>query len=216
MENLTLFDGKVCRTCRLWKSFDQYNRHCATRDRLRHECKHCRGTKLIQYRADNPEKSREWSKRHNQNRLLKDPHYNSKQGKKWRAANPSRSIELALRWQAEHPDKKREYGRWYWYRHPEQGQKAHRLRKARLRGAEGRHSVLEWLDLLETTGSRCLRCGKSEDLTADHVIPIVKGGSNWITNIQPLCARCNSWKHDKHGPQFDFRSFDAEGRLVRA
>lgn len=69
-------------------------------------------------------------------------------------------------------------------------------RRARLFGAEGSHTKEEWADLKAKYEYRCLCCGEFEinlknPLEQDHVIPLSKGGTNWITNIQPLCETCN-------------------------
>lgn len=53
----------------------------------------------------------------------------------------------------------------------------------------------EWRDLCVKYKHRCLRCGKRTKLTVDHVVPVSKGGSNRIENIQPLCLPCNLAKH---------------------
>jgi 5-methylcytosine-specific restriction endonuclease McrA len=45
----------------------------------------------------------------------------------------------------------------------------------------------------------CSRCGSTEDLTADHIVPRAKGGRNVFSNVQVLCRACNSAKRDRDG-----------------
>jgi len=74
-------------------------------------------------------------------------------------------------------------------------------RRARKLEAEGSHTDEEWQKLKAFYNYRCLCCGKQEPeikLTRDHVLPLTQGGSDSIDNIQPLCARCNSKKTNKH------------------
>ena len=73
-------------------------------------------------------------------------------------------------------------------------------RYARKKGAEGYFTLNEWEELKCKHNFRCVYCGKLEKeakLTKDHIIPLTKGGSNYINNIQPLCQSCNSRKHNK-------------------
>lgn len=79
-------------------------------------------------------------------------------------------------------------------------------RKIRLRGNGGTHTLDEWIALKAFYNHKCLACGRSEaviELTKDHVIPIVAGGTNSIENLQPLCRSCNSSKKTK---TIDYRS----------
>ena len=41
---------------------------------------------------------------------------------------------------------------------------------------------------------KCVSCGASSHLCVDHVVPVVKGGSNDEGNLQTLCRSCNSKK----------------------
>lgn len=65
--------------------------------------------------------------------------------------------------------------------------------------AEGNFTWKEWENLKRKHNYTCVICGKREPkikLTIDHIIPISRGGTNWISNIQPLYKSCNSkkWK----------------------
>lgn len=75
-----------------------------------------------------------------------------------------------------------------------------RKRRAKLYQVEGSHTQKEWGDLKDYYGYTCLHCGRKEPtvkLTQDHIVPISKGGSDYISNIQSLCQTCNSRKHNK-------------------
>lgn len=53
----------------------------------------------------------------------------------------------------------------------------------------------EWRAICEHYGNKCLRCSVTGiKLVADHVVPLYRGGAHDLSNIQPLCARCNFLK----------------------
>lgn len=69
----------------------------------------------------------------------------------------------------------------------------HKRRAAKL-GGGGTHTADEWDALLHAFGGVCLCCGTTNRLTRDHVVPLTRGGTDLIENIQPLCHSCNSSK----------------------
>ena len=70
-------------------------------------------------------------------------------------------------------------------------------RRVRIANA-GSHTAAEWMALCEKYNWTCLKCGRSDvPMTVDHVVPLAKGGTNDIGNIQCLCGSCNSRKSTK-------------------
>jgi len=60
--------------------------------------------------------------------------------------------------------------------------------------AQGSHTHLEFLSVCDKQNWKCASCRKVKELTEDHIVPLSRGGSDWIWNIQALCKSCNSIK----------------------
>jgi len=67
-------------------------------------------------------------------------------------------------------------------------------RYVRLQQNGGAHTEAEWRALCAAFGHRCAACGRKRRLTKDHVTPVISGGMDNISNLQPLCRPCNSRK----------------------
>lgn len=52
-------------------------------------------------------------------------------------------------------------------------------------------------DIFERDGNKCLSCGTTENLTIDHIVPVLKGGIRAKFNLQTLCKRCNLRKGER-------------------
>ena len=94
-------------------------------------------------------------------------------------------------------ESKQIYHRNYCISHPENIAHLKARRYARKKNAEGSHTLKEWEDLKKRYKNICAICKLEKKLTKDHIIPLSKGGSDLIENIQPLCRNCNSRKNNK-------------------
>jgi hypothetical protein len=180
--------GKRCKDCEKVKCF----RHFYTRDKNRSaddlfnlypRCKECHSKRVSVIRE------------------------------RWNKANPEKVSEHQNRYRQSHPDivdkspeaieYRRQYAKWHYENlkvtnpqaYKTKLHKAGKNRRTIRRLAEGSHTLEEWKTLKAKYNYTCLRCGKSEPsivLTEDHVVPLFMSGSDYISNIQPLCRSCNS------------------------
>lgn len=104
--------------------------------------------------------------------------------KDWVSRNPDKSRAQKMRWKALNYDKYLQIKR-----------DDQRRRKYALKS--GTIDINDWVAMLKRYDYSCAHCGSKNDITQDHIIPLVRGGQNVINNIQPLCRSCNSRKRDK-------------------
>lgn len=72
-------------------------------------------------------------------------------------------------------------------------------RRCKRKGVTSRLSRYDWLSVQYKFDFACACCGVPamlEQITLDHIIPLGEGGSNCVTNIQPLCVTCHRDKDD--------------------
>lgn len=56
--------------------------------------------------------------------------------------------------------------------------------------------------VFDINGRICIKCKSRKNLTLDHIVPVSKGGENYISNLQVLCKSCNSKKNNKENKSF--------------
>lgn len=133
----------------------------------------------------------------------------------WMKMNPERNRARAKKWQDKNKEVKyakekvwrdgnkakasAKYKRWI-KAHPEKDTARNAERRTRKTQAGGSFTRYEWEALKLQYNYTCLCCGKREPeikLEADHIVPVFRGGTSDIDNIQPLCTCCNRNKRTK-------------------
>jgi 5-methylcytosine-specific restriction endonuclease McrA len=114
----------------------------------------------------------------------------------------AKNKERALAWQRAYkdadPERTRQMYREWRRRNREQAAALSRAYKARKKGAAGRHTGADIKRLFAQQGGECVYCRASlTSYHVDHIQPLVRGGSNDVSNLQLLCPTCNMSKRDK-------------------
>lgn len=168
-----------------------------------------------QRRRENPEQYREKKKRsywRNRDHILR-------KGREWRMANPDRKRntnrrwylnnrshvhEKSRKWRAANLEHDRAMRHQWFERNRQKVYQSSRISEHRRR-AQTKGQTYRWQDwqaMCDWFGNVCLCCGCNDPLTVDHVIPLIKGGSNFIENLQPLCRFCNQSKNGRRSTDY--------------
>lgn len=161
------------------------------------------------YREKNAEKLREYDRTRVRSESQRDSQKASR--RRWSRQNAEHVAEVNKDWYARMKSDPERYAKWLEAsRTRVQNQRKinpHRLRhygrerKARCKGAPGRHSFESWVARCQYYGWCCAYCHKKLTISTaqkEHVKAIRNGGSNWASNLVPACASCNSSKGIKN------------------
>jgi HNH endonuclease len=194
---------KTCKWCGLTKELSEFYE-----GRWGKKCKVCVRARAQQYRREHLEQYAEYEKgranlphRVEACRKYQDEHKEqiSKYKKRWAAENEE-SLSASKR---KHYERNRDEivarSKKWAENNPEKVSQAKannsRKRRAARHASPGRFTAEEFEALCASYQNKCLACGDTEAvLEADHVVPLTKGGSDDIGNIQPLCGSCNRKK----------------------
>lgn len=181
-------DTKFCPRCKETKPRTEFYKRKDRRDGLVAYCKPCTCAKTVACARKNPEKARlrtaKWRKNNpTRERAIRKKYYDN---------NKEKRAQATRKWRAKNVEHLREYERQRRLKDPDGIEAKNAAYFARLKAAEGSFTPKEWQQLCEKYAHCCAYCGKHTRLTRHHVVPLIRGGSNFISNIAPACRSCNS------------------------
>lgn len=200
MKEKQVREGKRCPQCGEWKLYSEFHHNRRQRDGHQPYCKPCWNAKVAVRRAANLDAERARVRLYQRRYVAKDPETQHKRYQDWyeehgreyhkhyRAAHPEQSQAAVRRWQSKENN----------------SSNAIRRRRASKVGNGGSHTEAEWQSLAASYEFCCAACGKCPSgiwpdvLCRDHVVPLTLGGTDDISNIQPLCNLCNVTKGNRH------------------
>lgn len=169
---------------------------------LMRQCKACNTARAVQWGKDNPERRTELVREHRVRHPERDHDYYERnrarilaKNKEWAIAHPEVNRLSAKRYAQSHPDHVSAWSRL----NPHKAKTIKNRYRANKKQAVGGHTAVEVTSLYAEQQGQCAYCGIRlfDEYQHDHVIPLSRGGSDYITNILLSCATCNQSKGNK-------------------
>jgi 5-methylcytosine-specific restriction endonuclease McrA len=200
-----MFPYKRCVRCGEEKYSELFPSDKRNRDGLSSFCRLCHNKASAKWRLEHPERVKAIQKanyeKHADERRQRSSDYRKSNPEKvaiglrrWRSKNVEHLRQYDKMTREANPEQRREWLHQWGQTHPEKIREYANNRRAMRTNNGGKITAEEWQELVWAFGSKCLCCGTRENITLDHVVPLVRGGRNDIANAQPLCKSCNSSK----------------------
>lgn len=113
----------------------------------------------------------------------------------YREKNREKINAYQTEWAKANPDKIKTKAAKHLKNNPKQNAAKSQRRRARVR--ESKIFLVTKKETLKLYSQPCISCGSIQNQTIDHIIPISRGGSHSVGNLQTLCRSCNCSKKDK-------------------
>lgn len=207
----------ACKVCGQIQPPESYYKSKSSKSGLDLRCKKCTRERLAKFAKANPakvtaahekfrksEKFRAWVER-NRPRLVSQ---GLEASKRYREANPDKCSAAGRRYYRANAESEKARAMAWRENNPDEWKLIHRksesARRAKIAGASARKILAS--DIERIKRSPCIHCGAVGDIHLDHAIPLSRGGSHSIGNIQPMCGPCNMSKKDKLYAEWRYRN----------
>ncbi|WP_427050384.1 hypothetical protein [Paenibacillus sp. TC-CSREp1] len=174
-----MVEGKACKLCGEFKTFDQYGVQKNVKDGRKSRCKTCLAELSRKYNTDNPDKRRNAERN-------------------WRESNPDKVRDMAKRSRTKHADSYRERLRRWKTDNKERVAVNHQRRRAMKRSLRDDYTDRQRVIILEVFDG-CALSGSRDNVHLDHFIALDTGhGGTWCGNMIPLKETLNLSKGAKN------------------
>lgn len=173
---------KICTTCKEIKLIEEFYKSKLGKNGYHSKCKPCEKLRAIKYYNNNLNKIKQYYQENKEWLLINRNEYNHKNKEMLKIKTSKRRATNKGKLQRIIHEQKR------------------RTNKA---NSQGIHTATQILNLFELQSGKCVYCDTKLNKSGnnkyhvDHIMPLSKGGSNDISNIQLLCPTCNMSKHNK-------------------